>query len=325
MRGDFILVLPPFPATLVLPGLLFTRRLRAAPLEQLLAAVVFSGLGAYLLAFALYLLRLPAAWFGLWPVAGLAAALGRRRDWPAFFRDADLRACLGPWAVVTIWIVAVLSLVHHYSGGDWTVDWIEHYQRSLFFLDHWPLQTKFLNYSALPARPPLANLAVGGLMALAGKDYAHFQLGNTLFNTLAFLPAVALVRRLTPARSAPWLLALLWMLNPMMLQNAIYAWTKQSTACFVLTGLWFFLRGRETGAARHDALAFLALGTGAVTHYSAGPYLVATVGLYLVLERRRLGSPAGWRRSPGSPPAASPCSPRGWRGRRRVTVWPARS
>ena len=296
MTGDFIPVLLLFPATLILPGFLFVRRLRGAPLEQLLAAMLFSGLGAYLTAFVLYLLKVPAAWFGLWAGAGLAAVLVRWREWREFGRDADVRACLGPWAVVTVWIVGVLALIHHYSGGAWAGDWIEHYQRAKFFLNHWPLNISFLTLYALPARPPLANLVVGGLMALTGSDYAHFQFGNTLFNALAFLPAVALLRHRTKSRPAPWLLALLWMLNPMMLQNATFAWTKQSTAFFVLTGWWFFLRGRQTGAAWRDCLAFLALGTGVLCHYSAGPYLVATALLYVALERRNLAHVAGWRR-----------------------------
>jgi hypothetical protein len=296
MTGDFLLVLLLFPATLILPGFLFARRLRAEPLERLLAAVLFSCIGAYLVAFALYLLKVPAIWFDLWAVAGLAAVVLLRREWRAFGRDADVRACLGPWAVVTTWILGALALIHHYSGGAWSSDWIEHYQRTLFFLDRWPLNFKFLTFYALPARPPLANLVVGGLMALTGRNYACFQLGNTLFNTLAFLPAVALLRHCTKSRAAPWLLALVWMLNPMMLQNATFAWTKQSTAFFVLTGVWFFLRGRQTGAAWRDHLAFLAVGTGALCHYSAGPYLVATALLYMVLERRNLARVAGWRR-----------------------------
>ncbi len=297
MAASLILVLLLFPATLILPGSLFARRLRGPPLEQLLAAVLFSGIGAYLLAFALYLLKVPAAWYGLWAIAGLAAGWVQRREWRGFAQDADVRACLGPWAVVITWVLGVLALIHHYSGGAWAGDWIEHYQRTLFFLNHWPLNVRFLALYALPARPPLANLVVGGLMALTARDYAHFQLGNTLFNTLAFLPAVALLRHFTKSRSAPWLLALVWMLNPMMLQNATFAWTKQSTAFFVLTGLWFFLRGRQTGAAWRDHLAFLALGAGALCHYSAGPYLVATALLYLVLERRNLAHVAGWRRT----------------------------
>ncbi len=296
MTGDFLLVLLLFPATLMLPGFLLAHRLRVAPLERLLAAVLFSCIGAYLVTFALYLLKVPAIWFGLWAVAGLAAAVLLRREWRAFGRDAEVRACLGPWAVVTTWILGALALIHHYSGGAWAGDWIEHNQRALFFLNHWPLNVSFLKLYALPARPPLANLVVGGLMALTAKDYAHFQLGNTLFNCLAFLPAVALLRHFTKARTAPWLLALVWMLNPMMLQNATFAWTKQSTAFFVLTGLWFFLRGRQTGAAWRDHLAFLALGTGALCHYSAGPYLAATALLYVVLERRNLAHVAGWRR-----------------------------
>jgi len=296
MAASLILELLLLPAALILPGFLFARRLRAEPLEQLLAAAVFACLGAYLLAFGLYLLRLPPAWFGLWAAAGAAAALLEGRHWRPFARDAEVRACLGPWAVVTIWEVGTLALIHNYSGGAWAGDWIEHFHRAMFFLYHWPLDYRFLEYYALPARPPLANLVVGGMMAVTGVDYAHFQLGNTLFNTLAFLPAVAWVHRTSKTAAAPWLLALLWMLNPMMLQNATYGWTKQSTAFFVLTGIWFFARGRETGVAWREGLAFLALGAGTVCHYSTGPYLVATALFYLVLERRALRHGAGWWR-----------------------------
>lgn len=299
MAESCILVLLLFPATLMLPGFLLTNRLRAAPLEQLLAAVLFSCIGAYLVAFALYLLKAPAALFGLLPVAGIAVALVRRRGWSPLMRDADVQACLGPWTVVTAWTLGVLAQIHHYSGGAWAGDWIEHYQRTIFFLDHWPLDFRFITLYALPARPPLANLVVGGLMALTARDYAHFQLGNTLFNTLAFLPAVALLRHFTKSRAAPWLLALVWMLNPMMLQNATFAWTKQSTAFFVLAGLWFFLRARREDGPWRDPAAFLALAAGCLCHYSAGPYLVATAFLYLVMERQKLRRPAGWRRLAG--------------------------
>ena len=63
------------PAVLVPPGFLFARHPRSDPLEQLLGAVGFACLGAYLQAFGLYLLRLPAAWFGPGAAAGAAQAV----------------------------------------------------------------------------------------------------------------------------------------------------------------------------------------------------------------------------------------------------------
>lgn len=284
-----------FPAILVLPGFLVARRLPVAPLEKLAASVLFSCVAAYLVAFSLYLLHLAPAWSGLLAAAGVAGAAATWREWRDLLRQPEVRACLGPWAVVTGWTLVALALVRNYSGGAWGGDWIEHYERSLFFLKHWPLDFRFIRLYALPARPPLANLVTGSLMALTGLDYSQFQLATTLFNSLAFLPAIILLRTWTRTRSAPWLLALLWMLNPMMLQNATFAWTKQSTAFFVLAGLWFFLRARREGGRTRPALTFLALAAGCLCHYSAVPYLVATAALYLILERRALRRVRGWR------------------------------
>ena len=100
---------------------------------------------------------------------------------------ANCSSPAGAWA--GLWLVA------SYSGGGWTSDWFEHWERTQFFLDRWPLDTKFLGFGALPARPPLANLVTGALLAVTRQDFAHYQFFTTLLNSLAFLPAALLARR----------------------------------------------------------------------------------------------------------------------------------
>jgi 4-amino-4-deoxy-L-arabinose transferase-like glycosyltransferase len=65
------------------------------------------------------------------------------------------------------------------------------------------------------------------------------------------------------------------MLNPLVLHNATYPWTKLIAAFFVLVGLYLFVRSHETQAWRLAAAGFLCLAAGFLSHYSAGPYLLA--------------------------------------------------
>jgi hypothetical protein len=70
-----------------------------------------------------------------------------------------------------LWAIGLLSLVRHYSGGAWAGDWIEHYERTLFFLDHRPKDTVSIGAYLLPARPPLMNLVAAHCLAQVGRQY----------------------------------------------------------------------------------------------------------------------------------------------------------
>src|SRR5262249_59914048 len=63
---------------------------------------------------------------------------------------------------------------------------------------------------------------------------SHYQLAMTFFSSLTFLPAALLARRFGGCRGAVTALALLFMVNPMFLENATFAWTKLPAAFFVL-------------------------------------------------------------------------------------------
>ncbi len=226
-------------------------RLRLDPAEKLCAAVLLSLLVMYLAAFAIYLLRLPLATFWILP-AGAAAGLALTQTaLGAMWRDAETRALLIGQLLVTGWCTSWLFFVTSYSGGGWTGDWYEHWERTRFFLEHWPHEAKFLGVYVLPARPPLANLVTGALLALTPGNFAYYQLFTTLFSSLAFLPAALLVRRFQPGRpgaalggflSAVAVFTVIVMVNPSIVQNATFAWTKLTPVSLVLAGLYFYLR-----------------------------------------------------------------------------------
>ena len=243
----------------------------------------------YLAAFAVYAFRLPAACFLLLPAAAGAGLVWRWRPLLAALRDPPARSLLGAYAIWTGWALGFLALVRCYFGvgAGATGDWLEHYQRTGFFLGHWPLDYRFIWLYPLPARPPLANLVTGVLLALTSETFPYFQVFSTLESTLVLLPAWLLCRRFNAGRAPTGVLLLLCMLNPLLLHNATYPWTKLITAYFVLAGLHLFLEGRERGSTARASAAFLFLSAGLLAHYSAGPYLLVLALLSLWAHRRR--------------------------------------
>ena len=91
------------------------------------------------------------------------------------------------------------------------------------------------------------------------------------------------------------MLTVLFLLNPSVLENSTFAWTKLITVFFVLTGVYFFLPALAAGSRRRLAAAFLFLAAGLLAHYSAGPYAVAIVAAYFWWRRSRWLSRAFWR------------------------------
>lgn len=276
-------------------------RLALDPAEKLAASVVLSLLGAYLAAGAVYVLHLPAATLWLLPVLAAVGLATGMRALTTLLRDHDVRALLLGQLLVTGWCVGWLATIVSYSGGGWTGDWFEHWERTQFFLEHWPIDTQFLGFEALSARPPLANLVTGALLAPAGATFAGYQLVTALLNSLAFLPAALLARRFSARGTAGTVIAvcaILLMLNPSFLENATFAWTKLIAAFFILSGLYFFLRMQDSAPPAAAApLCAASLAAGLLAHYSAGPYVVVLAIAWLGLNRARWRDPAGWRQA----------------------------
>ena len=118
----------------------------------------------------------------------------------------------------------------------------------------------------------------------------------TFLNLLVFFPCCLMLPTLWPrARRPVRLLAALFALNPLIIQNATYTWTKLLAVFYVVLGLWFYLAGWRKGDQSRMVAAFVALAAGIMVHYSAGPYLVFLALHYLlfVFRRRRRWREAG--------------------------------
>ena len=286
-----------FLRCLLLTGLLLfglgwplASRLPLAPAEKLTAALAGSLIVIWGAGWLIYTTGLPWNLVWLLPVLAAWALVRGCVSFAAGLRDPVARGILVAQGLVALWCVGWLALVQNYSGGGWSGDWFEHWDRSVYFLQRGPADQRFLETYALTARPPLANIVTAVWLQLTAVDFPHYQMFSTLLASLAFLPAAVLLTRWRADPAAPALLAVLFMVNPLFVQNAVFSWTKLPTALLVLTALHFFLRSREGGAPWTTALLFAAsLAAALLTHYSAAPYVVA-LGLGWLIWR-----PAGWR------------------------------
>ena len=262
--------------------------------EKLLAATGLSLLGVFLAAWGAYVFAWPV--FVFWSLPGLALAglAWGRAALVELWRDREARDLLVAQLIVTSWSVGWLALVVTYSGGGWTGDWFGHWQRTVFFLEHGPRDILFNGFDPLTSRPPLANVVTGALLAVTARDFAHYQLALTWLGSLAFLPAALLARRWA-GRPVTAVLAVLFLVSPLWLQNATFAWTKLPAAFFTLAAVHYFLTAEPAGNRAAGLACAAALAAALLTHYSAGPYAVVLVGAWLIRGWPHRSDPRWWR------------------------------
>ena len=265
------------------------------PAEKIVATVALSLLAVFLFAWLGFIARLPVVLHWALPLLALGGLAARRAETAATWRDPAARALLLGQLIVTAWCLGWLALVVTYSGGGWAADWYEHWERTRHFLERGPPDAVFIDHAGVTARPPLANVVIAALLSLTRADFAHYQLVSTLLATTAFAPAALLARRFGGPAAIP-VAAVLFMLNPLFVQNATFAWTKLPAAFFVLTALWFFLRTARADRPLEPALLFGAsLAAAILTHYSAGPYAIVFATAWLAGSWFRCFDPAWWR------------------------------
>lgn len=280
-----------FALNAVGPGLLVVRRLRLSPTEKLVASVAVSFAFVYLAAFAIYLLNVEARWHFAVTVVGVVTTVLTWRDLARLFAVRHVQRIVLGWLAFVAWGLLLLAFVRHYAGGTWSVDWLEHYHRALFFLDHRPNDTLLGGIYLLPARPPVMNLVATAFLAQVDAGYECYQVLALLLNSLVYLPACLVARASfrKAGRGTPWLVLLLLAANPMVAQNLTYSWTRLFTAFYVVLGVPLYLRGWRKASTPHTVLAFAALAAGSLVHFSAGPYAVL-IGLhYLAIGLWRRG------------------------------------
>ncbi len=277
-----LLVILESPFTLFAPGFFLVRRLPFDPAEKAACSIGASIFILYLYSFLVFGLGLPAVCHVLFSAGSLMVAWRCRRDLRTLFSSPEVQRLFLSFLVLLIWTAAALELVRNYSGGDWGGDWYEHYHRALFFAQPLPLNTIFLDGYLLPARPPIFNLVSAHFMVELGNEYPIYQVAAMLLNLTVFFPASLFFRRLAPqAATGPLPLAIVMGLNPSVMQNATYTWSKLLTVFFVLLGVWLYCRFLEKGETLTLYLAFAALSIGLLTHYSAGPYMILVGTHYL--------------------------------------------
>jgi 4-amino-4-deoxy-L-arabinose transferase-like glycosyltransferase len=272
-------------------------RLGLRPAEGLVAGAVLSLIGAWVVAWAVFICGGPISAYWLVPAAALAGLAAGRRGAARIIADPAARDLAVGQLLVSGWCVSWLAFVRNHSGGAWLGDWLEHWQRAHYFLREWPANRLFFDTYQLPARPPLSNVLAAAFMRVAGADYAHYQLFMAALASLAFLPLGLLAWRFG-GRPAARVAAAVVMLNPLFVQNATYPWTKLHAAFFILSGLYFFLRVWDEDAQPGKAglLFAMSLGGAVVTHYSAGPYVVVLAGAWVAAGFLR-GWDAGFART----------------------------
>ena len=271
------------------PGFYCVRKLRWSPLEKLCGAIGLSLILLYAVSTAFYWLDVsgPEAF---WAVSAVCLALGMlaRRDIVRLVSWGQVRSMLAAFACLLLWTLALLAMIRHYSGGGWIGDWLEHFQRTLFFLYHFPKQTPIFGGYRFPARPPMMNLLGAFFLAQTSDRFELFQVTFAFLNLLVFFPCCLILPALWQrARRRAWLLAAFFALNPLIMENATYTWTKLLAAFYVVLALWFYLAGWRKGNQSRMVAAFVALAAGTLVHYSAGPYLVFVALHYLLFVFRR--------------------------------------
>jgi len=285
----------------------FVERLGLGAAEGLVAGAALSLIGAWLVAWGVFISGAPLSAYWLIPALAVAGLAAGRRSAGRLLADPAARDLMGGQLIVTGWCVAWLAFVKVHTGGAWTGDSFEHWERALFFLRRWPAGRLFIEAYILPARPPLANVLTAAFMRMTTIDYAHFQVITTVLCSLAFLPAGLLAGRFG-GRSASRMAAVILMLSPLFVQNATYPWTKLEAVFFILTGLYFFLRvrDRDAGSASAGVVCAISLGGAVVTHYSAGPYVVVLAAAWLAVGFGRRWD-GGFARMTAAAAAAGAC------------------
>jgi hypothetical protein len=129
----------------------------------------------------------------------------------------------------------------------------------------------------------MMNVLAAYFLAQTEFRYELFQVTFLFLNLLVFFPgcliARALVRR---GGTAGIILAGLLALNPMLIENTMYPWTKLLAVFYVVLGLWLYLAGWRRRDGVRTVAAFASFAAGALVHYSTAPYLLVVLGHYLV-------------------------------------------
>jgi hypothetical protein len=275
------------------PGFFFVRRLRWSGLEKLCGSIALSLILLWLAAWGVYIAGAPAAVYGVAAVCGVAGIVVAK-DALRLFGGLRVRRAIAGYGSLFVWGLLILAVIRNYSGALWSGDWLEHFQRTLFFLHHFAKDTPIYGEYLLPARPPMMNVLAAFFLGLTQDRFEIFQFVFLFLNLLVFLPCCLAMPMLGRVRKVGILpLVALFAMNLAVMQNATYTWTKLLTVFFVILAVCLYLRGWRKGDSLRITAAFVSLAAGLLAHYSAGPYCVFFAAHYLLVVFRT--RPSKWK------------------------------
>jgi tetratricopeptide (TPR) repeat protein len=256
-------------------GLFILRNRKLPPLEKFTLSVALSWLLVYLAGTAIYLAHLPVKTHFAVSAISLLLLLLSLPELSHLLANKYLRRTLYGFLILLLWNFLFLCLIRHYSGGNWTGDWYEHFQRSDFFVEYLPKDTLFSETYPLPARPPVMNILCAHVLSQVGSTFDRFEIASAYLNLLIYFPCVLLTSSLARrGRKQLPLLIVLFAFSPLLIENVTYSWTKLFSGFYILLGTWLYLRAYQKNDTRRLIAAFVSLCAGFLVHYSAGPYLL---------------------------------------------------
>ena len=134
------------------------------------------------------------------PLLCLVLGILARQDLSRLLRSLRVRRVVLGFAFLLLWTVVMLAMIRNYSGLGWFADWLEHFQRSLFFLHRFPADTPIVMGYKLPARPPMMNVLTVFFLAQTQDRFELFQVASAFLNLLMFLPCCLMLPALGLAR-----------------------------------------------------------------------------------------------------------------------------
>jgi hypothetical protein len=276
------------------PGFFVLRRFPWSAMEKLCGSVALSLIFLWLAGWSIYVSGVDFR--AVYAVSAICLGLGAVSlpDLRKLLAVRRVRNALMGFAFLLGWTLLALAIIRVYNGARWSGDWLEHFQRTLFFLDRFPKDTGIFGNYQLPARPPAENLLAAFFLAQVSDRFELFQIAFAFLNLLVLLPCCLALPMLARSRRFGVVpLVGLFATSPILMQNATYTWTKLLAAFFVIVALIFYWKGWRKGDGGRIALAFLCLAMGVLVHYSAGPYVVFFALHYLIAVFPR--RPAKWK------------------------------
>src|SRR5438105_5356858 len=226
----------------------------------------------------------------VWTVAvvlGLVSARAARRP----LRTAVSWPRLGWWALFYLALVGLQGMSPIYAGGNWYGDWWEHYSIAQAYAGTaGGRSSTWFAYYNLASRTPLFNLGAAFCLSLFGDRFWVYQVFSTALSSLFVLPLHLLTRELMGRRAA-LLAAVFVFFDTWLVHDAMFTWSKMTTAYLLLLALHFHLRLRAGAGAPALYLATWCGALAVMAHQSAAYYLAGLALSHGLLRPRPAPTP----------------------------------